>query len=110
MLRSVLLKSLRDVRRSFAWWSLGLAGYVALIAAVYPTIRDNADLKELVDSYPEALKAFIAFGGQLDFTSAAGYLGSELFSFMIVTTLRTSFDASICSRYHANCSPSTLIE
>lgn len=83
MLRSVLLKSLRDVRRSFAWWSLGLAGYVALIAAVYPTIRDNADLKELVDSYPEALKAFIAFGGQLDFTSAAGYLGSELFSFMI---------------------------
>ncbi|MGL6278553.1 MAG: ABC transporter permease, partial [Gaiella sp.] len=30
-----------------------------------------------------ALKAFFAFGGQLDFTSAAGYLGGELFSFMI---------------------------
>lgn len=83
MLGSVFAKSLRDLRRSFAWWSLGLVGYVALIAAVYPTIRDNPDLNELVESYPEALKAFIAFGGQLDFTSAAGYIGSELFSFMI---------------------------
>ena len=83
MLRSVFAKSLRDARRSFVWWSLGLAGYVALIVAVYPTIRDNPDLNKLVESYPEALKAFIAFGGQLDFTSAAGYLGSELFSFMV---------------------------
>ena len=83
MLGSVFAKSLRDLRRSFVGWSLGLAGYVALIVAVYPTIRDNPDLNKLVESYPEALKAFIAFGGQADFTSAAGYLGSELFSFMI---------------------------
>ena len=83
MLRNVFLKSLRDLRRSFAWWTCGLAGYVALIASVYPTVRDNPDLEKLVESYPEALKAFIAFGGQFDFTSAAGYLGSELFSFMM---------------------------
>ncbi len=83
MLGSVFAKSLRDVRRGVAWWTLGLAGYVALIVSVYPTIRDNPDLNELVESYPEALKAFIAFGSQSDFTSAAGYLGSELFSFMI---------------------------
>jgi ABC-2 type transport system permease protein len=79
----VLLKSLRDLRRAFAWWTLGLAGYVALIVSVYPTIRDNSELEKLMDQYPEALKAFFAFGGQLDFTSAAGYLGGELFSFMI---------------------------
>lgn len=83
MLRDVFLKSLRDLRRSFAWWTVGLAGYVALIASVYPTVRDNPDLEKLVESYPEALKAFVAFGGQFDFTSAAGYLGSELFSFMM---------------------------
>jgi ABC-2 type transport system permease protein len=79
----VLLKSLRDYGRGFAWWAVGLVGYVALIVSVYPTIRDNPDLNELVESYPEALRAFIAFGGQFDFTTAAGYLGSELFSFMI---------------------------
>jgi ABC-2 type transport system permease protein len=83
MLGSVFAKSLRDLRRSFLGWSIGLAGCVALIVSVYPTIRDNPDLNKLVESYPEALKAFIAFGGQLDFTSAAGYLGSELFAFMI---------------------------
>ena len=82
MLRSVFLKSIRDLRRGFVWWAAGLVGYVAMIVSVYPTIRDNPDLNDLVESYPEALKAFIAFGGQFDFTSAAGYLGSELFSFM----------------------------
>jgi ABC-2 type transport system permease protein len=83
VLRDVFLKSLRDLRRSFAWWTVGLAGYVALIASVYPPDRDNPDLAKLVESSPEALKAFVAFGGQFDFTSAAGYLGSELLSFMM---------------------------
>ena len=83
MLRNVFLKTLRDARRSLAWWSVGLAGMAALILAVYPTVRDNPDLNEMVQEYPEALKAFIAFGGDVDYVSAAGYLGSELFSFMV---------------------------
>lgn len=80
---SVLRKTLGDLRRGFAWWALGLVAYVAMIAAVYPTVRDNDEMEQLIDQYPEALKAFFAFGGQLDFTSAAGYLGGELFSFMV---------------------------
>jgi beta-exotoxin I transport system permease protein len=83
MLRSVGLKSLRDARRSLVWWSLGLAGMVALLVAVYPTVRDNPALNRLVKQYPDALKAFIGFGGEIDYVSAAGYLGSELFSFMV---------------------------
>ena len=83
MLRNVYLKSLRDMRRSVVWWSLGLIAMTALMIAVYPTIRDNPDLNKLVENYPEALKAFIAFGGDLDYTSGAGYLGSELFAFMV---------------------------
>ena len=83
MLRNVYLKSLRDMRRSIVWWSLGLIAMTALMIAVYPTIRDNPDLNKLVENYPEALKAFIAFGGDLDYTSGAGYLGSELFAFMV---------------------------
>jgi ABC-2 type transport system permease protein len=83
VLSNVFAKSLRDVRRSLAWWSLGLVGLVAMMAAVYPTVRDNPDLNKLVKEYPEALKAFISFGGEVDYTSGAGYLGSELFSFMI---------------------------
>lgn len=83
MLRSVYAKTLRDALRGVLWWSAGLVGLAALIAAVFPTVRDNPDLNRLAEQYPDALKAFIAFGGELDFTSGAGYLGSELFSFMI---------------------------
>jgi ABC-2 type transport system permease protein len=83
MLRNVFLKTLRDARRALVWWSLGLAGMAALMIAVYPTVRDNPDLNEMVQDYPDALKAFIAFGGDVDYVSGAGYLGSELFSFMV---------------------------
>jgi ABC-2 type transport system permease protein len=83
VLRSILLKSLRDTRRGFVWWSLGLAGFVALIVSVYPTVHSNPGLKKLAEDYPKALQAFVAFGGQVDYASAAGFLGIELFSLMV---------------------------
>ncbi len=83
MLRSVFGQSLRELRRPMLWWSVGLVGLVALMTAVYPSVRDNPALNNLVQDYPEALKAFIAFGGSVDYVSGAGYLGSELFSFMV---------------------------
>jgi beta-exotoxin I transport system permease protein len=83
MLRNVFLKTLLDTHRALVWWSVGLVGLSALMIAVYPTVRDNPDLNEMVKDYPEALKAFIAFGADLDYVSGAGYLGSELFSFMV---------------------------
>ena len=82
-MRSVFVKSMRDLRRSLLWWSIGLVGMVAMMTAVYPSIRDNPELNRLVEEYPEALKAFIAFGGSIDYASGAGYLGIELFSFMV---------------------------
>ncbi len=83
MLRSVALKTLWDLRPSFLWWSLGLIGFVALIVSVYPTVHSNPALKKLAEDYPKALQAFVAFGGPVDYSSAAGYLGIELFSLMV---------------------------
>jgi ABC-2 type transport system permease protein len=83
MLRNIALKSLRDIRRGFLWWSLGLAGFVALIVSVWPTVHSNPSLNKLAQDYPEALQAFIAFGGAVDYSSPAGYLGIELFSLMV---------------------------
>lgn len=83
MLHSIALKSLRDMSRGFLWWSLGLIGFVALIVSVYPTVHSNPSLNKLAKDYPQALKAFIGFGGQVDYASAAGYLGIELFSLMV---------------------------
>jgi ABC-2 type transport system permease protein len=83
MVGSVFLKTLRDLRRGFAWWSLGLVGMVALMDGVYPSIQHVPALDRLVKAYPAALKAFVGFGGEIDYSSAAGYLGIELFSFVV---------------------------
>lgn len=82
MLRNVALKGLRDVRRSFGWWSLGLVALAALMVSVYPAVRDNPSLNKLVQDYPQALKGFIGFGGEIDYLTPAGYLGSEVFALM----------------------------
>ena len=82
-MHDVFVKGLRDVRRSFLWWSLGLVSMTAMMVSVYPSVRDNRALSDLVDDYPDALKGFIGFGGSVDYTSAPGYLGIELFSLTI---------------------------
>ncbi len=80
---SILRRSLRDSRRAFVWWAIGIIAYVVLIAAVWPTVRDNPALKKLHETYPQALKAFVSFGGEFDFSTGAGYLGAELFSLVV---------------------------
>jgi ABC-2 type transport system permease protein len=52
MLHSVALKTLRDLRRSLAWWSLGIVALVALMVSVYPSVRDNPSLNKLVEDNP----------------------------------------------------------
>jgi ABC-2 type transport system permease protein len=83
MLRSALLKTLRDMRRTIAWWSLGLIALTSLMIAVYPSVRDNSELNKMVEDYPDAFKAFLGLGENVDYTSAVGYLNSELFAFMV---------------------------
>lgn len=79
----VLLKTLRDMRRGFAWWALGLVGLVTMQISVYPTVRDDPGFSELTESYPDVLKELFGFGGSFDYTSPAGYLGIELFSLIV---------------------------
>lgn len=83
MLRNVFLKTLRDSRRAIAWWSLGLVAMTALMVAAYPSVRDNPELNKMVEDYPDAFKAFLGLGESVDYTSAAGYLNGELFSFVV---------------------------
>lgn len=83
MLRNAFVKTLRDARRAIGWWSLGLIAMTALMIAVYPSVRDNPDLNTMVEDYPDAFKAFLGLGENIDYTSATGYLNSELFAFMV---------------------------
>lgn len=79
---SLALDALRRLRRGMVWWALGLVALAALQLGVYPTVRDESGLRDLVREYPDALKDLFGIG-DLDYTSAAGYLGIELFGLVV---------------------------
>ena len=81
MLTSVFLKTLRERLRAFRWWCLGTLAFVSLYVAVFPSIKGKGSFNKLIQGYPQALKGFVGFGGNLDIASGAGFLGSEVFSF-----------------------------
>jgi ABC-2 type transport system permease protein len=81
---SLALDALRRLRRGMAWWAAGLVALAALQLGVYPTVRDESGLSDLIRDYPDAVKELFGFGGaDFDYTSAAGYLGAELFSLVV---------------------------
>jgi ABC-2 type transport system permease protein len=77
-LGSIFDRTLHDQRRALAGWAVGLALLAAWLLAVYPTIRDNADMAALLESYPKALREMFHLA---DFTSGPGYLRAEVFAF-----------------------------
>jgi ABC-2 type transport system permease protein len=78
----VLAQGLRDRRRSLVWWSVGVALYIAFIAAVYPSIASAPGLADLEKQMPESIMALMG-ASDFSFTTGAGYVSGELFGFMI---------------------------
>lgn len=80
MFTTVMLRSLRDLRRSLLGWSLGTAALVLVMAAVWPTMRDMPDIEAFLASYPEVLRELFELDAML---SGAGFLNVELFSILL---------------------------
>ena len=78
----VLAQGLRDRRRSLVWWSLGVTVYIAIIAAVWPSMRGTTDLSGLLDQLPQALLDMMG-ASDYSLSTGAGYVSGELFGFMI---------------------------
>lgn len=72
---SVFMKAMRDQRGMVLGFGLGSALMAALILSVYPSYREP--LQEL--EVPPAFKALI---GDIDFTTASGFLTAEFFGWM----------------------------
>ena len=79
MLSSVFAKSLRDQRRGFVGWSVGVVATVALMASIWPSFSD-VDMSSLLQQYPEAMQRLFDLDS---FASAAGYLNVELYSMVL---------------------------
>jgi ABC-2 type transport system permease protein len=82
MLHSLFTKTLYDARRALVGWALGLLGTVAMIVAMYPTVRTGS-YQRSVQEAPEALLRAFGMNRSIDIVSGAGYLGGYLFGFML---------------------------
>lgn len=78
----LIRRGLLDHRRALLGWCLGVVGYAALTASIFPSIKGSADFTQLVERYPDALKSLFGLQGG-DITTGAGYMDAELFSFML---------------------------
>ncbi len=80
---SVTIETTRTQRRSLMVWSASLAALIALYMAVWPSVKDTgSSFTKLIEDMPSAYKALFTSGGGIDFSTPAGYLNVELFSFM----------------------------
>lgn len=81
LLKPLFVKSLRDHVRGIIGWIAGIVAIVVIQLSVYPTIRDSsAGWSAVTDSFPEAFKEIFRM---TDYTSEAGYLSTELLSFVV---------------------------
>ena len=76
----VLTQTLWRRRTSLAWWALAMAGMCALLAAAYPTVRDNNQLDTTFANLPPSVEALLGLTGGNLLSSPTGYLDSQFFA------------------------------
>ena len=81
MLNSVLLKTLRDQRKTFLWWVAGVSALNALNVFLYPSVADVPDLDAMFENMPEAISRLF-LGEITSLTSPEGYLNGQNFIVM----------------------------
>ena len=81
MLRNIVLKTLRDRRRSLLFWSIGFILLGVVLISFFPVIRDVPIITEYLEAFPEEFLALFA-GEVTDYTSPEGYLNGEVFFLM----------------------------
>jgi ABC-2 type transport system permease protein len=81
MLLPLLLKTWRDHLKGIIGWAVGTAALVIVMLWVYPTVAgSNAGMDQISAAFPQEFQEMFRMN---DYTSPAGYLSAELFSFMI---------------------------
>jgi len=76
-------RGVADHRKALVGWCVGAVAYIALIAAIFPSLAGSGSLDKLVESYPDVLKSLFGISGGGSLSSGAGFLDAELFSFML---------------------------
>ena len=76
----VAARLVRDRRWSTLWWALGLVGLTLFTVALYPSIKGQPSIDELLADLPDAFRSAIGYDAAVPLSSPAGYLQARLFS------------------------------
>ena len=82
MAAELFRRGLRDHGRALLGWCAGAAAYVLFLCAIYPSIGGSADIEEVIQNLPDAVKGFFGLGA-VDLTSGSGFVDTELFSIVL---------------------------
>ncbi|WP_112237252.1 ABC transporter permease [Kribbella monticola] len=80
MFRNVYWKTLYDQRRGLGAWSIAIFVLVGLESALWPSIRNMPDLKDLYAKMPEELGKLFDLDAM---STGPGFLNAELFTLML---------------------------
>jgi ABC-2 type transport system permease protein len=83
MFRRLLL----DRRRGALWWSIGTSSGVATIVALWSSVKDSADLEDVIKNLPKGVQALFGTQEGISISSAPGYLQARLFSTILPVLL-----------------------
>lgn len=80
-MRALVQKTLRDHAKPTAWWTAALLLMFVTELWAYPYVLDaTTEMRNMVEAYPEALRKMFRMD---DYYSGTGFLGTEMFSFMV---------------------------
>ncbi|MEN3271690.1 MAG: beta-exotoxin transport system permease protein [Actinomycetota bacterium] len=83
MLRRLLL----DRRRGALWWSTGTSSGVATIVALWSSVKNSADLEDVIKNLPKGVRALFGTQADISISSAPGYLQARLFATILPVLL-----------------------
>jgi len=83
----VAARLVRDKKRSLLWWAVGIVGLVLFTVALYPSLKGEESLNEVVEQMPAALRSMFGLDTAVPLTSAPGYLQGRLFGSLLPLVL-----------------------
>jgi ABC-2 type transport system permease protein len=97
---AIIKSELWQRRFSIVWWSIGVAAFIAVNLAFYPSFKDQSQqLSEAMSQIPESAVALFSDTGE--FFSPTGYLSSQVFYLMLpllLGILAISLGSSLLAR------------
>jgi ABC-2 type transport system permease protein len=79
----ITLRTIRDARRSLAWWTVGIAALVWVNVIFYPSVRESPEIQDFADRSPELMRALMGGRESLDLLSPAGYLDGQVYALLV---------------------------